>query len=204
MAILTNSRFDHVVSLGCSCQPAFQIRRLLGIDEAQVFDWLITDDPGIVHLIGNAAEDVFRQDDLKWINGAVRSQAHGTRYMHEFPTEADLEKGFAENAARFEALTRRWRDLMSSDARVLFVRLHARSEDPAAAAALLRDTLGAAAPGLRFELLYLTAPEIFDPAWDTAGITHRPVAQPEPYTWKGDDAVWERLLSEAMGPPQAP
>lgn len=197
MAILTNSRFDHVVSLGCSCQPAFQIRRLLGIDGAQVFDWLITDDPGIIHLIGNAAEDVFRQGDLKWINGAVRSLTHGTRYMHEFPTEADLEKGFQENEARFVALTKRWRDLMSSDERVLFVRIHAWSEDPAAAAVLLRDTLKAAAPLLRFELLYLTPPEVFDPAWSTAGVVHSPLAQPEPYTWKGDDTVWESLLREA-------
>lgn len=204
MAVLANSRFDRVVSLGCSCQPAFQIRRLLGIEEAQVFDWLITEDPGIIHLIKNAAEDVFRQNDLKWINGAVRSLTHGTRYMHEFPAEADIEKGFLENTARFATLTRRWRDLMTSDERVLFVRIHAWSEDPPAMAVQLRDTLEAAAPRLRFELLYLTPPELFDPTWSVAGITHRPVAQPEPYTWKGDDAVWERLLSEALAPRQAP
>lgn len=27
----------------------------------------------------------------------------------------------------------------------------------------------------------------------------RQLTQPEPYDWKGDDAVWERLLGDALG-----
>ena len=61
----------------------------------------------------------------------------------------------------------------------------------------LRDALRAAGPRLDFTLLYLTPPDQFDPSWRTEGIEHRAVRQPEPYTWKGDDTVWETLLRDA-------
>jgi len=191
------SRFDQVVSLGCSCQPAYQIRRLLSQEEAQVFDWLITEDGGLIHLIEGGASDLFERDDLKWIDGAMRSQRHGTRFLHECPTEGDFETAYDAHRDRLGALAARWRSLMASDARILFVRVHAWDADPRRTAARLYATLEQAGPRLKFDLLYLTPPYVFDPLWSDASIIHRPIFQPEPYTWRGDDAAWEEVLREA-------
>ena len=190
-------RFDRVVSLGCSCQPAYQIRRLLNVEEAQIFDWVITEDRGVVHLIENGTRDFLVRDDLRWIDGAMRSLRHGTRFLHEFPDEGSLEARFDAHSERFAALGERWRALMEADERVLFVRKHAWDDDPQATAETLRDALRVAGPRLDFTLLYLTPPDQFDPSWRTEGIEHRAVRQPEPYTWKGDDTVWETLLRDA-------
>ncbi|MFT3809573.1 MAG: hypothetical protein QM698_06605 [Micropepsaceae bacterium] len=167
------------------------------MEEAHVFDWVITEDRGLVHLIENGAEDFFVRDDLRWIGGTIRSLRHGTRFPHEFPDAESVDARFDAHQERLAAMGVRWRALMETSERILFVRAHAWEKNPQTTAGTLRDALRAAGPRLDFTLLYLTPPEEFDPSWRNDGVAHRAVRQPEPYTWKGDDMVWDGLLREA-------
>src|SRR3954467_2599189 len=57
-------QYDDVVSLGRACQPCHQIRRVLGITSAQVFDWLITTDQGLVTLVESGLDGFFALERL--------------------------------------------------------------------------------------------------------------------------------------------
>lgn len=192
------SLYDHVVSLGRGCQPAHQIRRIRGIELAHVFDWIVTTDRGLVAHITSNLDGFFGRGTL--VHGpedCVIDRATGTKFIHEFPKGSDLDAKHAEHAERFAHLVARWRAMLASQRRVLFVRQHGWDEDRRGSAVRLRDAIAQQAPELRFAILYLTAYSDDDPSWGEAQIINRCLIQPDPYDWKGDDAAWQRLLDEA-------
>jgi hypothetical protein len=195
-------QYDQVVSLGKGCQPAHQIRRLIGIASAHVFDWIVTTDGGLVTHIESGLDGFFALDRLgAGPSGVIVDVATGTQFIHEFPKGRELPAQHAEHAGRIAMLAARWRELLGSDQRVLFVRMHMDDEAPRASAERLRDAIAGRAPRLRFTILYLTDDPADEIAWGTAGIINRHLKQPEPYTWEGDDAAWEALLRQALAAP---
>lgn len=195
-------RYDQVVSLGQACQPAYQIRRILGISSAHVFDWIMTPTEGLIALIGSDLEAFFSRDRLGvGASGAITDLPTDTRFVHEFPEGSDLDAQHAEHAGRYVMLAERWRDLLRSRQRVLFVRQENWAPDPRASAVRLHATLRAKAPHLRFRLLYLTANPADETPWGYPDVINRYLPQLEPYDWRGDNAAWERLLHEALSAP---
>lgn len=189
--------YDHVVSLGRGCQPAHQIRRCLGANAAHVFDWIVTTDDGLVELIGSGLEFFFSKERLGMgPENCVVDIPTGTQFLHEFPRGCDIGEQHDAHADRFSMLTARWRDLLSSEQSVLFVRQHGWDPNPRAAAQRLRGTLERAAPLLRFSILYLTHDAV--DSWNERRIVNRRLAQCEPYDWRGDDRAWTALLTEAL------
>lgn len=192
-----------VVSLGRGCQPAHQIRRILNIESAHVFDWIVTTDAGLVQLIASDLQGLFARENFgRGVHDCVIDIRNDTQFLHEFPATADFEEQYALHAPRFEALGERWRALLQSAEPVLFVRQHGWDGDARGAATRLRDTIAARAPRLPFSILYLT-PLSADAEWDERGIMGRGLPQPEPYDWKGDDAAWQDLLQQALERPCA-
>jgi hypothetical protein len=197
-------QYDQVVSLGKGCQPAHQIRRLLGTTSAHVFDWIVTTDGGLVAHIASGLDGFFALDRLGPAPGGVIADvATGTQFIHEFPKGREVRAQHAEHAARFAMLAARWRALLRSDQRVLFVRMHMDDDAPRASAERLRDAIAGRAPRLRFTILYLTDDPADEVGWGMAGIVNRHLKQPEPYAWEGDDAAWEALLRQALAVPPA-
>jgi Putative papain-like cysteine peptidase (DUF1796) len=195
-------RYEQVVSLGRACQPAHQIRRVLGTTSAHVFDWIVTPAPALVALIESDLEGFFARDRLGvGQSGAMTDLPTDTRFVHEFPEGTDVDVQHAQHAGRYAMLTRRWRHLLRSRQHVLFVRQHDWGLEPRAAAAHLQAVLKAKAPRLRFALLYLTGDPADEVPWGQEGIINRYLPQLEPYDWRGDNAAWERLLREALTDP---
>lgn len=191
--MITGRAYDQIVSLGRACQPAYQLRRLTGAKTAHVFDWIITPDEALVRWIKTDLDAFFARDRLVMgQDGVVIDRPTGTQFIHEFPPGAEFEAGYRENASRLAMLAERWRDLLASDQRVLFVRQHGWGNDARSAALCLRDTLAVQAPRLRFDLLYLTPDEQGD--WREPGIINRFLRQPEPYEWTGDNNAWSEIL----------
>ncbi|MEZ5955774.1 MAG: DUF1796 family putative cysteine peptidase [Hyphomonadaceae bacterium] len=189
-------QYDQVVSLGRGCQPAHQIRRLHPDAQAHVFDWIITPDDCLAQLIDTELDGFFSRERL--IMGpedCIVDRATDARFLHEFPEGADFATQHAKHVGRYEMLADRWRSLLSSEKRILFVRQHAWNPDLRATAVRLRDAIAAKAPRLAFSLLYLTANQ--DDAWDEDGIANVFLRQPEPYVWTGDDVAWEQILRDA-------
>jgi hypothetical protein len=191
--------YDEIVSLGSTCQTAYQMRRCLGIERAHVFDWVVTSDPGLVHHINSGLDGYFALDGLMRDNkGLIRDRRTATLFQHDFAEGSDLATAHALAAPRIAALVDRWRALLASDQSVLFIRKHGWADHPLRTADRLQRALRAAAPRLRFRLLYLTKPAVFLPAVDTAGLVHRPLAQPDPPDWRGLDEPWQQLLTDAL------
>lgn len=192
--------FDQMVSLGRGCQPAHQIRRLDPNAQAHVFDWVITPDAGLVTLIETGLDGFFSRDRLEMgPENCIIDRVTDARFPHEFPEGFDFAPQYEKHAGRFAMLIERWRNLLASNQRVLFVRQHAWSPDARATALRLRDAIAAKAPHLHFSLLYLTATEAAD--WGEDGIVNVFLRQPEPYVWTGDDAAWEQVFQKVSKQP---
>jgi hypothetical protein len=197
--------YDEIVSLGCTCETAYQLRRCLGIERAHVFDWVVTSDPGLLQYIESGLQDYFALDGLmRDAEGQVRDAQTATLFLHEFPEGADLAAAHAAEAPRIAALVERWHKLMASEQSVLFIRKHGWAGPPLRTDDRLHQALRAAAPRLRFRLLYLTKPAAFEPGAATPGLVHLPLAPPDPEDWRGDDLVWQQLLSDALEFPPPP
>lgn len=193
---MVGRRYDQVVSLGRACQPAYQIRRLDAGAQAHVFDWVITPDAGLVDLIATGLDGFFARDRLEMgHHNCIADRVTDTRFLHEFPKGLDFTAQYEMNAGRIAMLVERWRALLASTQRILFVRQHAWNTDVRATAVRLRDTIAAQAPRLIFSLLYLTETE--DDDWGEDGIVNLRLRQQEPYVWTGDNAAWEQVLAEA-------
>lgn len=161
-------RYDQVVSLGRGCQPAHQIRRLLGTSAAHLFDWIITTDRGLVTLVASDLAGFFRRDGLAIGPTGVVTDVHTeTQFLHEFPKGADVDALYESHAGRVAMLAGRWRELLASDQRVLFVRQHAWDPHRRASATRLRDAIRERSPRLHFDILYLTADP--EPSWNEHG-----------------------------------
>lgn len=186
-------RFEQIVSLGRACQPAHQIRRLFGVERAHVFDWVITPDEGLRTSIEMGLKHFFLRDRLiVGPENCIVDAMTDVRFLHEFPEARLDEHSYAEHAARFSTLVARWRELMRSNRRVLFVRQHAWNPDPRLSALKLRDALDVAAPALDYTLLYLTEQDA--PPWNESRIVNMRLRQTEPYDWRGDDQAWSALF----------
>jgi hypothetical protein len=191
--------YHEVVSLGRACQPAYQLRRVLGISRAHVFDWIATTDTGIRSLIaddlqGHFALDRLFRDDL----GFVRERVTDTVFQHEFTQDDDIAAVHAITAPRITAMAERWRRLMASNATVLFIRQHAWSGSPADSAEALLSTLHAAGPRLRLRLLYLTEPHMTPVLPDRDDLMHRAMPLHPDGDWRGVNETWEERLREAL------
>lgn len=189
--------YDDVVSLGRGCQPAHQIRRLRPASQAHVFDWIITPDACLVQSIATGLDGFFARDRLVMgPENCIVDRVTDARFLHEFPEGLDFAAQYEKHVGRYEMLAERWRTLLASSHKVLFVRQHAWDPDARASAVRLRDTIAGEAPNLRFSLLYLTAHNGVD--WGEEGIVNLFLRQPEPYVWTGDDEAWEQAFTGAL------
>ena len=199
--------YHEVVSLGRACQPAYQLRRVLNISRAHVFDWLITDDVGIRGHISARATDVLVLERLQRDeDGVVCDRQTGTKFLHDFKKDVDIPTAWAAAVPRFATLVARWQKLMASNSTVLFIRQHAWDCNPVEAADALLATLQAAAPRLRIRLLYLSEPEWTPDLPDRPNLIHRQMPQHPEGLWTGCDEIWDKRLHEAirLDPPPNP
>lgn len=200
MSILAGTGYDQIVSLGRACQPAHQIRRVVPDAPAHVFDWIITNDDALVAHIDADLDGMFAREHLTMgENECIIHRETKTQFLHEFPKGSDFDEQYEKNDGRYAMLSQRWKDLLASDQKVLFVRQHGWDVDIRATATRLRDLIAAKAPRLTFTLLYLTEEE--DAPWNEPGILNEYLRQPEPYVWTGDNAAWDHVLGRGLAQP---
>jgi hypothetical protein len=203
--------FDRYVGLGLNCEVAFQVRRLSGRSDAHVFDWQLTTQESLVHVLRTDFADYLRLPNLELPPDRryVLDTATGLQFHHLFPTAIDgtivpgrMARDFPRLRSRADHLIRRWRDTVASDLTVLYLRRDPIDELTPANMIELRDVLRECYPAHRFALLWVRDPEVpgapgpDDGAVELADAVYAagvPVAQPRLERWRGDDAAWDRL-----------
>ncbi|NEP41227.1 MAG: hypothetical protein F6K35_19160, partial [Okeania sp. SIO2H7] len=137
--------FDKTISLGSFCMPAHQIRKHLKQKEAYVFDWWVTPHQSLLKLVAEDFSKVFNKENLQLVKASnnniylVGDRYYGHRHDHDFPRydknnpemlqyagESVLEnwKFYLPQAIeKCEFLLQRWRETLSNNRRILFVRV---------------------------------------------------------------------------------
>ncbi|NLH80100.1 MAG: hypothetical protein GX458_04545 [Phyllobacteriaceae bacterium] len=121
--------FDHIISIGATCTPAWQIRSHFPGAKAFPFDWRITPWPTMVSLIENDFQG-FAEPDQFYISDDKKSVFH-KKYEIDMPHDFhksgkfiadDWEEYLDGVVQKFKYLIDRWSSVMESRSRILFVR----------------------------------------------------------------------------------
>ena len=172
-------RYEKAVSVGVSCQPAKQIRTLLGQTEAYFFDWLISPLPAVLCALENDFSNILQSENLSYTDHRkirLRDAANGLEYQHDFPIDRDnpdplqrevILPDFASHAAlardKYARRLQRTNAAMESGAPVLMVRyVNARSDLEAGNRRALVNALRRRYPGANLgSCLFLRAGTVY-------------------------------------------
>jgi hypothetical protein len=193
---------DLCVGLGQHCESTYQIRRITVQESAYFFDWLEIDLEFVQKAIETDFQGLLRSGRMALTSdggGAVDLDA-GIEFYHEFTprpdadlTVADVEEQLPAVREKLAFLASRWREMVTSPARVLYVRQDANGVESVDDLCRLRDTIADRYPGHEFAILWLrrSVPEGVGKL--PPGIAFREVGL-IPGRWQGDDEAWDALF----------
>jgi hypothetical protein len=195
--------YDLCVGLGQHCESTYQIRRITGQETAHFFDWLEIDLLYVQQALDTDFREMLRSGRMTLTSdgeGAYDLDA-GIEFYHEFTarpgtklTVADIEERLPAAREKFAFLADRWRELVASPARVLYIRQDANGVETAADLARLQNSLRDRNPGHDFAILWLRRSSPEDLAELPPGIAYREVPL-LPGRWQGDDDAWDKLFA---------
>jgi len=203
-------KYDRIISVGCLCHVAYQIRRFTGDTTAFFFDWLYTPFEGLLQALENDFTGAFQRENLVFahddlsINRTVRDSKTGFDLFHYLPKDVDggvkvnvLDAEFPQLKARFEYLSSRWLRTMNG-ARILFVRQVAeRRPEPSVKA--LAEVLSRKYPTLDFDILAVTMTDTGHTKFSVDPDTPRILsAQVKKDKWPGDSVSWDAAFEQAI------
>jgi hypothetical protein len=121
-------KFDRFLSLGASCEVAFQIRRYTQNNSLHFFDWLHAPGEGTMATLETGFEHVFKLENLVVIPGpAVRDLQNNFGYMHHFKRDEQNQITIESVAQQYDKqriiidrLIRDWKEITENE-NVLYV-----------------------------------------------------------------------------------
>lgn len=193
-------KFDKVVSLGNTCQTAYQIRRLLPQQqEAYFFDWLISPHAALIATLKEGFSGFQKQKNLVLLstlsNPIILDELYGFEFHHDFHS-TNWRLSLNDVNQKYMALAERWRRLMTSGANILFIRQDALGDIPIGHIEEINKTLAQLNIAGNYKTVYLhfnrgKEPEINEnPQFERISLP-----QPDPWEWKGSDGDWDALAS---------
>jgi hypothetical protein len=213
------SRWDKIVSLGASCTVAWQIRNHFDQPEAYPFDWLILPLQTLEAALCADVRGFVAPGGITLVDGLPRNRRFPAVMPHDFdPAATGHEKEIPQVQRKYDALGDRWRDLLRSRQRVLFVRYQGEfdlSDDtviqrvPVARANALVATIAARAPNLSFSVMFVTAIDNDDRSELDPRAIHAEVSRPTEddwppdLLWRGNTREWRDLFTQVAGKPKA-
>lgn len=150
-------QFNKVISLGPSCETAYQIRQIVEQEEAYVFDWMIASTPSVVRALSNQFGELVRADGLSLRtqsgtgHGYVADSITGMEFHHDFRNDETFLETLEDVQAKYAYLSSRMLALMRSDSAVLFVHAQGSQDE----ARLLDSVIAEHYPTLSYRLLEL-------------------------------------------------
>lgn len=190
--------YDEVVSLGDTCQVAWQLE-LNGIRKfAYPFDWVCTSFKSLVGFIEQKGAHFLEFDKISvmgvYPGNPTRLQVvdlvYGIVFYHDFLASPPLAN-YNDVKAKYDRRLKRFFDLLNSNKKVLFVREGFMREQIEFLDHLLHSTY----PNLKYTILAVSDREDFKESWKLDRISNFYLPQ-NPWNWQGDSAKWKEILTQ--------
>ena len=129
--------FDHIISLGQSCQVAYQLGRLGLRFEAYPFDWLFSFDTNkLIEALESRFTDWLKFDNLvecspqsNSLHKIVIDSKYGMTHQHIFPLSVSLSESYSVVKEVVNRRVKRLLDLYGSGQNILFIRTNLTFEE---------------------------------------------------------------------------
>jgi hypothetical protein len=186
--------YDAVISLGGDCQVTYQLRRLNLRPHALPFDWLITPFDSLRSLLEQHFDQFLDKCNLTLVTTPdkyILDNRYGVRLIHDFKLNEQFLENYSTIHDRYTRRTERFYELIFASHKVLFIRKNITKEQ----AQVLSELIHKLFPHLDYTLLALATTQEIKQPWGIAHVQNYYLSQPEPYSWKGDDAAWSIVLN---------
>jgi hypothetical protein len=120
---------DRVISLGTTCEIAFNLRRFFGVERAYPFDWWFTPLDAIAPVLASRFAVGINRDSLQIVGGrrSILNRRYRILHHHDFPRlpgsrliAPDWTNAIETCRAKYAALGRRFFDDLAGARRALF------------------------------------------------------------------------------------
>jgi hypothetical protein len=197
--------FSHYFSLGVNCQAAFQIRRVLGKDNASFFSWNVTKYEALISLLQNNFSGILDKSNLSpQPNTGLIFDSFYNYSLHSPFKEGEIWEGQAYeekyNAlrAKMEYLVSKFYKVAKSADRVAYFYVTQENNDARQQSMRVRDLLLKAHGRENFELIVLQDNAKREDSWREPLIRNRYLARLAPWSDATDGHVrsWDRIFAE--------
>ncbi|HVT27652.1 MAG TPA: hypothetical protein VHE81_06500 [Lacipirellulaceae bacterium] len=178
-------RIDRAVSLGTTCETAFQLRRVFGKHNcvSGVFDFQVTPPETVIEYLRRDFVGLFEYDDFIVKDGIVQNRRFGTQHMHEFRS-GNIDRDFVGARSRHDHLCGNMRVALKGNG-----------------ALLLAATLPPERLALANEIKHLVRDRNCDLVFSLEVLKRR--QGPDLIAnWQGDNHQWDCALSKYRGRPE--
>ncbi|GAA3406239.1 DUF1796 family putative cysteine peptidase [Paenibacillus hodogayensis] len=192
-------RYKSYISLGSTCQVAYQLNRLGLRQSAGPLDWFVSESvPGVVNLLHRQFRGLMDFNNLELLDRTrecfvVRDKMYDIISFHDFPVHAarwwDSYPSFKEKLDR--RIDRFWYTTQNKP--ILFIRTNTSEQE----ARLLKAALDKLLHG-NFGLLIVNfdtspIPRVLEENWRLEGVCC--VTIPPGYDWRGANDAWNHIMS---------
>jgi len=195
-------QYGRAISLGATCEVAYNLRRYYSFKSAYPFDWWITPVAGLLKFLSEPnIELLYAPENLVvsnvWGLSSIRNEYFGIWLHHEFHRQSDgsisndWHKEIPAAKSRTAALLQKFFGANLLDERILMVRAKSEWDDPAFDPGELRDVLRFRFKNAVFQMIFINYPRS-DLGWARSlDIPKLPGAD-----WRGDASAWDRNLAD--------
>lgn len=201
-------QYDEYISLGSDCEGGFQIRRILGQDSSNYFNWNVTPLLALQQVLENRFDGVLQQANISVHGDGGLLNDHRYDYKFHSPfdrpdyeSDPEWEAKFQDHREKSRYLIDKFlRERPADHATAYFYKV-AVTEEPGAARRLLpeiRDILARIHGASRFVIVAVQGAEHREDPWGLPQIHNRYLARIAPWNDAPDGHVssWDRLFYE--------
>ena len=205
-------QFDQYVSLGDNCEAGFQFWRI-NYNESGIFRFVVIDSNSLINLIESDFKDLFEKENLKpasvddmvW-DTKTQVAFHSKLYSaiepesgeRHFRNDYNFDNVYDNEKNKVEYLVNKWRELVSSQKRVLYFIKKNQNPSREDAEKVLR-TFQSCYPAHDFLILYIQPREFEESCWGYERLHNIYFDFLAPYddSQKGADiAGWDNLFAQ--------
>lgn len=192
--------FDLVISLGDTCQVAYQMTLNKLRYERYPFDWSLTPFESVYQFIQNRSLHFMDKDALVLIDGTpgyspsihryIEDCFYKIQFVHDFDLEQNFLKDYQRIKTNYDRRINRFFSALSSNKKILFIRQTITREQAIRLDKLLQTMF----PNLKYQILAIDMSEEIQKNWGLNRIKNYYLKSDPDDGWVGNSKAWENIL----------